>query len=284
MGGETAVPAGFAACEACAGKGYFENEKGFWESTCIACKGEPLTALPYATEAELVADFLAQLSENQRREWTAYPETAGWDLLLVKSSGEQLGIEAKLSLNAKVIDQSLSGSAEHWQSGPDFRAVLVPADKCQAHLARICSAIGVAIITVRRADFRVGRWHQLPEELTYGHKWANWLPEKRCPVPAYVPDVKAGHASPVALTPWKIKAIKLMVLLDRNGAVHRSDMSALGISPTRWTDRFNGFLAATPNGYVRHAATPDYRKQHPRNYAEIEADFAQWNPYRDLAA
>lgn len=60
--------------------------------------------------------------------WEIYPETAGFDILAVwKATGHQLGIEAKLQLNAKVADQILPA---HWsnadQRGPDFRAVLVP--------------------------------------------------------------------------------------------------------------------------------------------------------------
>ncbi|KAG0748260.1 hypothetical protein G6F24_015420 [Rhizopus arrhizus] len=60
--------------------------------------------------------------------WEVYPETAGFDILAVwKATGHQLGVEAKLQLNAKVADQILPA---HWSSGsgegPDFRAVLVP--------------------------------------------------------------------------------------------------------------------------------------------------------------
>jgi hypothetical protein len=61
-------------------------------------------------------------------------------------------------------------------------------------------------------------------------------------------------------------------------------MKALGISPTRWTDRFYGYLDPTGSGYVRNDRTPDLRRQHPRNWAEIEADFDAWNPYPRLVA
>lgn len=235
----------------------------------------------FESEAGLVTEFLSQLSGQYRdNPWTVYPETADWDLLLVHRDGFQLGLEAKLSLNAKVIDQALSGQHSYWaKEGPDYRGVLVPAGKVQAHLSRICAAIGIGVIAINPKEAGVRRYFQLPDQESYSQEWPCWLPVQRCEVPDYIPDVSAGHKSPVKLTTWKVKAIKLMILLDRRGAVHRSDMKALKISASRWTDRFNGFLAYTPNGYVKSDATPDLRAQHPVNYAQIEADFDNWNPY-----
>ena len=97
----------------------------------------------YATEAELVAAFCALIdparwarNPSDAPRWTQYHETAGWDLLLVNPDGVQIGIEAKLSLNPKVLDQALPG---RWgeERGPDYRAVLVPADGLQHHMTAI---------------------------------------------------------------------------------------------------------------------------------------------------
>ena len=114
---------------------------------------------------------------------------------------------------------------------------------------------------------------------TYGAEdWPNWCPAERCAIPDYVPDVSGGKASPVQLSPWKIKAIKLLVLLDRNGAVTRQDMKAIQISASRWTDHWHGFLSPGPDGgYIRNGRTPDLRTQHPKNWAEIESDFDRWS-------
>src|SRR5690606_31126666 len=144
-------------------------------------------------------------------------------------------------------------------------------------------------ITVQREKGwrdRVDIWlspTNLPDE--QGHDWDvrgwfPWLPAKRCKLPDYIPDVGAGTPAAVALTAWKIKATELMILLDRRGYVTRRDMKLLGISPTRWTDAYHGFLTADPikGGYVRHASTPDLRAQHPVNYGQIEADFDTWAP------
>ncbi len=115
-------------------------------------------------------------------------------------------------------------------------------------------------------------------------EWPHWLPAKRCPLPEYIPDVTGGHASPIALTAWKIKAIRLMILLDRRGFVTRQDMNALQISAARWTDGYHGFLARDPGrgGYVRCDRTPHLRAQHPVNFAQIEADFAKWGAGFDV--
>lgn len=231
----------------------------------------------FATEAELVAKFCELIP--QRQGWTAYHETAGWDLLLVGKAGVQIGIEAKLGLNAKVLDQALPG---RWadEAGPDYRAVLVPADAMQLHMQSLALHVGITIIAVRRAGGRLHFTPNLPDEaFDYSLRdWPNWCPAQRCALPEYVPDVTGGHASPLTLSPWKIKAIKLLIVLERRGFVTRADMKALRISPTRWTDHWSGFLTrGHEGGYVRNARTPDLKAQHPTNWAQIEADFQEWS-------
>jgi hypothetical protein len=99
-------------------------------------------------------------------------------------------------------------------------------------------------------------------------------------VPDYVPDVIAGASAPVALTAWKVKAIRLAVLLEER-AVTRADFKHLQLSPTLWTGP-QGYLMRTPAGYVPGDRMPDLRRQHPRNYEEIRADKARWAPAADL--
>ncbi len=238
--------------------------------------------MTYATEAEMVADWLAQLkASGAGKRWTVYAETCGWDLLLVHADGFQVGIEAKLSLNAKVLEQALSGADNYWRAdGPDYRAVLVPEGKCQLHLTKIAGALGIQILTVTPLERGIIRGMGLPDE-SWCSRWANWLPAQRCKLPDYVPDVEGGHSAPVMLTEWKIRAIRLMIVLERRGYVTRADMKSLQISPTRWCDSWHGFLARTPAGYVRCNRTPDLKAQHPINWAQIEADIADWS--KDLA-
>lgn len=241
----------------------------------------------YATEAELVADFLLHLNcrYGGGDKWTVYPETGGWDMLLVHRDGYQLGLEAKLALNAKVIDQALDGQHRlHSDDGPDFRGVLVPEDKLQHHLANICKAIGIGVIPIRpKKPYGSYSIPRMPsQDGRYSQHWPSWFPDQRVKLPDYVPDVVAGVASPVQLTDWKIRAIKLDIVLTRKGWVDRGDMRALGISPSRWTDAYQGYLAKAQLGqYTRCSRTPSLRAQHPVNYRQIEADAAIWGKVFD---
>lgn len=259
------------------------------QHNCALCDYSGWKPLPFESEADLVQEFIHQISSKRPDwPWTIYPETANWDLLLAHRDGYQIGIEAKMSLNAKVIDQALEGASSEWAAtdGPDYRAVLVPSSKVQQHLSRICKAIGIKIIGIDR-EWRSRRFHSLPDQNQQflERSWVPWLPSRRCQLPDYVPDVSAGHKSPVKLTEWKIKAIKLMILLERRGIVMRDDMRALQISPTRWTDAYQGFLdRSSGGGYVKGENTPDLKAQHPENWAQIEADFDIWNPYAGLEA
>lgn len=250
----------------------------------------------YAKEADLVADFCREverlngLTHYEHPIWTAYHETAGWDLLLVdRETGTQIGIEAKLTVNAKVIEQALKGPYTD-VNGPDFRAILVPDSGLQLHLRTIALALGFTIIVVRSRSYGpevVEINPTLPSsDRWWGgiEKWVPWHPEKRETLPDYVPDVMGGHAAPVALTDWKVKAIKLLILLDRRGFVTRRDMDHFKLSYSRWTCWRSGYLVRDPGlGYVRCQRTPNLKRQHPRNWAEIEADFDTWAPKNPLA-
>lgn len=249
------------------------------------------------SEAHLVSLFCQEVERQNERpgangRWKIYHETAGWDLLLVNYEGVQIGIEAKMTLNAKVLEQALPYYYEATERGPDYRAVLVARAGLQQHLSVIAGHLGITVI---RLDARTG-WradqpvdvtlspHNMPRESAPSvfemRHWHSWFPAERCQLPDYVPDVQGGKPSPLTLTDWKIRAIKLVILLDRRGYVTRKDMAHLQISPTMWTAHGHGFL--TPGEirgqYVRCSRTRDFRAQHPTNYAEIEADFDKWKP------
>jgi hypothetical protein len=78
----------------------------------------------FTKEVDLCKAFIETLPKG----WTNYNETGGYDILLVHDeTGFQIGVEAKLRLNAKVICQAMSGlNSVYDHSGPDCRAVLVP--------------------------------------------------------------------------------------------------------------------------------------------------------------
>jgi hypothetical protein len=240
----------------------------------------------FPAESDLCAAFMASLPDG----WTAYPETAGFDILLVrKDDGFQIGIEAKLKLNGKVICQ-IAERTEEWyicRSGPDCRAVLVPED-ASGELGGVCGLLGLTVIrqayTLEQAEKRkkstwssMNGFHpelpRLSAHHSWNDRWHEFAPHSRCKVPDYIPDVGAGHSGPVMLTHWKIAAIKIAVTLEKRGYVTRQDFKHHQISMSRWTQ--GGWILRCVRGWEK-GKLPDFKAQHPRNYVEIEADYDTW--------
>lgn len=231
----------------------------------------------FRREADMCSAFLEVLGRDYAGTWRAYAETEGWDILLVRlRDGFQIGVQAKLTLNIAVINQCLEHGRSTCDVGPDCRALLVPAGSGQ-HFQAICHYIGLVIISVLPEKQRIEPKLPGPHTKSPNSPWHEWCPMKRHPLPAYVPDVMAGSSAPIRLTPWKIKALKIAALIERRGAVSRSDFKHLGLDPRRWTAR-NGWLRASAQGYVASRRTPDFAKQHPIVFSQIKEDFSRWAP------
>lgn len=235
----------------------------------------------FAKESDLCMAFISALPE----EWTAYPETGGFDILLVRAvDGFQIGVEAKLKLNAKVILQAAENCRRHYvdMPGPDCRAVLVP-EAHNSELAGLCRMLCVTVVTYRppeRGVLKSAIWPNLPrlKDDYWNDSWCELVPEKRLELPDWVPDVRAGESAPIALTDWKIRAIKIVITLAKRGFVSRNDFSFFKISMSRWTQ--GGWLIQDGRGgWIAGQYMPDFRAQHPVNFPQIEADFEKWkNP------
>lgn len=239
---------------------------------------------PFATEVALCAQFLALVD---KRVWTAYAETGGWDILLSRNvDGFQIGIQAKLSLNLDVINQAIE-QRSGWMAvaeGPDVRAVLVPGGT--AKLGHVCDYLGLAVFVVQSPSvYSRPSFHPSlpakPDQWNGHDDLHEWLPTKRHQLPEYVPDVAAGAPSPLQLTDWKIKAIKLAIILEKRTYVTREDFKHLSLDHRRWIA--NGWLEVPPRtkdsrpGFVA-GGMPNLKKQHPRVYAEIAEKWEVWKP------
>jgi len=267
----------------------------------------------FEKESDLCAAFIGALPEG----WTAYPETGGFDILLArKEDGFQIGVEAKLRLNAKVICQAAEYIGYHYvdMPGPDCRAVLVPTG-VSFDLAELCPLIGITAIRMRDLsldDAGQIRWYgkgrtmallasggysnpffpPLPspaDDHWQSGQWFELCPAERLKLPGWVPDVDAGASAPTALTDWKIRAIKIVITLAKRGYVTRKDFAHFKISMSRWTQ--GGWLQQDGRGgWIAGPDMPDFRAQHPVNFPQIEADFEKWknpvepNPYRPKQA
>ena len=238
----------------------------------------------FESEAAMCAAFIAMLPPA----WVAYPETGGFDIVLArKEDGFQIGIEAKLALNAKVITQVSENYWDVCREGPDCRAVLVP-EGTTGSFGFVCSLLGITVVEVnagcRPCDARKVRMFRpdLPirDQVYWNDHWHEWAPVKRIKLPDYVPDVVAGNSAPIKLTEWKIKAIRIQVLLERRGFVTRQDFKAIQLDHRRWLTPGIDWLVPGPTRgtYKAGPFLPDLRAQHPRNFEEIAADFDRWAP------
>jgi hypothetical protein len=255
---------------------------------------------PFKTEAALCEAFLSCVPKN----WVAYPESCGFDIVLVHTeTGAQIGIEAKLTLNAKVLVQ-VTENRERLAWGPDFRAVLV--GKVVAENAIIAARLGVKILTLvpRRSPHgyshcvprgypdsdwvvnRGGDW--LPDLAEYklhrglswwdSREWEDEAPVERLKLPDYVPQVPAGVPAPVKLTGWMIQAIRMCITVQRLGAVSRKHFQDLKLSQSRWSegrwlvkDETRGLWKAGPN-----FPAENFKRMHPVSWTQIEADWPIW--------
>lgn len=233
----------------------------------------------FATEAELCAAFIDWVKACGKFDhgtrcpvWTAYAETAGWDILLVDQEGTQVGIQAKMRFNMKVLQQAVPDRWEAWHHrGPDYRAILVPDRDSGAE--SLCSALGLILFTPYGHDWTLKKEAFHPAiDRTGADSWHWWSPEQREKLPDYVPDVIAGASGPVQLTEWKVKALRIVALLELQGTVSRADFRTHSIDPRRWTGP-GGWLVATdkPGVYSRGPGL-DFDKQHPQVYQQVLAE------------
>ena len=242
----------------------------------------------FASESAMCSEFIAALPKD----WIAYPEWGGFDILLSGPGGVQVGIEAKLALNAKVVDQIMGADGTYAATlpGPDFRAVLVP-EYATAGLARLCGRLGVTVVKIAlmerrgamygtpRRGYQVNPYTpQLPDPQNgWADRWYDQVPWARVPLPEVVPDNAAGCSAPTRLTDWKIKAMKIAIVLETRGFVTRHDFKSLGISMSMWTQR-SWIIGGEIRGQWVASNIPDFRRQHPINFEEIAALREKWMP------
>ena len=240
------------------------------------------------TEADLCAAFIEQF--NALPEWTCYPETADFDVLVVHEDGRQIGVEAKLKLNAKVADQILPNSwaIRAGAPGPDYRMVIVgEITESSLGIQRLLEAVGVTVLCPymncrpkpgARFEYDYFPDFQLWQKLSSrGHEsWGDfhlcdWNPEERCKVPIVVPDVPAGVPAPLRFTPWKEAALKVLIQLRQQGFITAKQITKHGISPTVWTQGKTSWLEKGPiqGQWVATDRLPAFDKQHPEAYAKL---------------
>jgi hypothetical protein len=254
--------------------------------------GKAAAGKMFKTEVELCAAFAAVLPP----EWTAYNECSGHDILLVcKADGRQIGVQAKLKLNAEVVAQAIEGEEWYRVAGPnpDYRAVLVPDSTAASFFDKICDCLGLTVVRVRSARpegyFRGPPSFSppLPTDPKYPYVCRHWhdtATVERHKLPEYVPDVAAGASSPLQLTEWKVKALKIAVTLEMRGHLTRRDFAHHQIDHRRWVAQRWIQVADGEGRYLRGDNFPDFERQHPVVFAKVRADAPRWLPKTVLDA
>lgn len=228
----------------------------------------------YANEAELCTAFIAWVKEgggsryyrNRAKEWTVYPETGEFDMLLVDQHGRQLGIEAKKTFNAKVLAQAIPSHYTGMEVGPDWRGILVPSlPEGVSELVRFFGL--VAFCPDRYGDFTP----QLDRSEAAYDTWYDWNPQRRVTLPSMVPTVPCGVPAPVRLTTWKIGALKVLAHLSIAGAITARQVKEYGVDPRRFCASDGWLLPLGEGRWGRSDRLPAFDQQHPTEYAEILA-------------
>lgn len=244
--------------------------------------------VPFKYERELCSLFISEFSLMPG--WRCYPETAGFDVLAVHDDGRQIGVEAKLTLNAKVAEQVLP--SRHFEfsgaPGPDYRMVIVPRiTTSNAGIARMLDMLGVVVVAPRPESagssvFSFGNFHGVLEARGQPASFSDqymydWNPEVRCAIPSLMPNVPAGVPAPVRLTPWKEAALRVIALLRSQGFVTAQQIASHGISPATWTRGATDFPSWLTKGdvqgqWVETCNLPKFDLQHPELFRGLLID------------
>lgn len=219
----------------------------------------------FKTEAELCAAFVTWAKDHDGIR--VFAEWAGWDLLLVFPDGRQLGIQAKLRLNADVL---LQAHPDRWSwdfPGPDFRAVLVPFTN---PMSGVAARLGLEV-------FSPCPWKGFSPRLEptrgtiHDGNWLDWNPSDRHELPPVETDSIAGSPCPVVLTPWKLGALEVLAELEVLGTITTKRMREIGVHPGRWTTGHWLAPGERRGLWVRGPRCPRFDEQHPTAYAAAKA-------------
>lgn len=229
----------------------------------------------YPTEAALCAAFVREF--NRVDGWTCYPETGGFDVLVAHADGRQIGVEAKLQLNAKVVDQILPElhSYRYDDTGPNHRLVIVPyISDGAAGIAKVLRMLGVEVWEAQECWPRDERPFDIRNKVIHGDHpnvwysaWYDWNHINPIKLPATVPEVPAGVPAPRRLTPWVEGALKVLAHLELHGRIRAKDIAGYGISPTMWTQHWLD-RCEDRGWWTDNLDTPRHHAQrHPLAYA-----------------
>jgi hypothetical protein len=243
-------------------------------------------------EQDICAEFGKTASSQG---WSVYPETGGWDQLMmwenettnlyadkphlgefIVEKNTQIGIQAKARPNFVVIRQTLEYRKAKLR--PHYTAVLVP--KFVDGFEMVCRECGIIPFT-----------HELkPDELIHRIKSGKFEKRKGDGLiwtPSIIPDLPAGVSGPKSLTKWKSGALSLSWLLRNRGYVTSVDFPTFGNDITLWRRsnwiKRDGTAMVEKNGYMVGVAKYTMGTNTSSDSDTLFPDIG-WEDIRDLIA
>lgn len=229
--------------------------------------------------------------------WTAYPETASWDVLLVRR-GIQVGVQAKLQACNEVLLQAMPNMGTYLSPmrkramvrGPHYRMVLIGGwkgrtDDARKNNQRVFAEIAqhLHLLVARQPEnewqtWLGGSWPVLNLTTVYSSgntrapiwwRWYRWPTTKPETLPLVVPKVAAGVPSPETVSPWSVAAILLERRCDERGSITIADAREIRDqcngrwNPSTMLSRY--FIHDPPpkGKWIFHPKWPRPSKRHP---------------------
>jgi hypothetical protein len=190
--------------------------------------------MPYKLESELCEKFISVAKEHG---WTIFPEQNDWDFIMVRK-GIQVGVQAKLKANKKVLTQCLP-KLPYNKKGPQYRAVLVGGHKGRSLKARnengdlfysLARHLKIIIFDASARNWlMIGYGNNLQKfrGYRYGYKLNlrhyHWHPKKLEWLPDFVPVLPSGVPSPETVSKYKIVMLELRELELERGWICLKD-------------------------------------------------------------
>lgn len=233
------------------------------------------------TEAKLCEPLMARA---RREGWLVYPETGGFDILLVATEetaavveetrlrrrygrglgdgdtvrpGDMVGVEAKLSANVDVLAQAIDrGFTYRQETGPDFRvAYIKKLPRGNSSFTAVARALRVGVWTFTH-DANPDRYARPLAPASF-----RWTPKQRPTLPPVIPSGPAGAPSPRVLTAWRVKALHFVLLLEARGYVTSEHFRAMKLDPKIWRERWlapDGKEGRLTRYVIREPRRPDF--------------------------
>lgn len=243
-------------------------------------KTEPEKRPMPRTEAKLCEPLMTRARAEG---WLVYPETGGFDILLVATeetlavveetrlrrrygrglgdgdtvrAGDMVGVEAKLAANVDVLAQAIDrGFAYRQEMGPDFRVAYIKKHpRGSSSFVDVARALRVGVWTF--ADANPGRYARPLAPAAF-----RWTPKKRPKLPPVIPTGPAGAPSPRVLTAWRVKALHFVLLLEARGYVTSEHFRAMKLDPRIWRERWlvpDGKEGRLTKYVIREPRRPDF--------------------------